>query len=81
MSFELENDNELTAFLSSGRLDRKIEIPLPNEQGRTEVLKIHAGVMEKKGEIDYEAVCKLCEGFNCADLRNVCTEAGLFAIR
>lgn len=30
---------------------------------------------------DYEAVCKLADGFNGADLRNVCTEAGLFAIR
>ncbi|PHJ18108.1 26s proteasome regulatory subunit [Cystoisospora suis] len=31
--------------------------------------------------LDYEAVCKLCDGFNGADLRNVCTEAGMFAIR
>lgn len=30
---------------------------------------------------DYEAVVKLSDGFNGADLRNVCTEAGLFAIR
>ncbi|KFG52154.1 26S proteasome regulatory subunit [Toxoplasma gondii FOU] len=30
---------------------------------------------------DYEAICKLCDGFNGADLRNVCTEAGMFAIR
>jgi len=30
---------------------------------------------------DYEAVVKVCEAFNGADLRNVCTEAGLFAIR
>ena len=35
----------------------------------------------KRGEIDYESVVKLAEGFNGADLRNICTEAGLFAIR
>ena len=35
----------------------------------------------KRGEIDYEAIVKLCEDFNGADLRNVCTEAGMFAIR
>lgn len=64
-----------------GRLDRKIEIPLPNEQGRLEVLKIHAAGVTKHGEIDYEALVKLSDGFNCADLRNVCTEAGMFAIR
>ena len=69
------------ALLRPGRLDRKIEIPLPNEQARLEILKIHAGPIAKHGEIDYEAVVKLSDGFNGADLRNVCTEAGLFAIR
>eukprot|EP00475_Leptophrys_vorax_P004069 TRINITY_DN1240_c0_g1_i1.p1 TRINITY_DN1240_c0_g1~~TRINITY_DN1240_c0_g1_i1.p1 ORF type:complete len:409 (-),score=54.47 TRINITY_DN1240_c0_g1_i1:19-1245(-) len=69
------------ALLRPGRLDRKIEIPLPNEQGRIEVLKIHALGITKHGEIDYEAIVKLAEGFNGADLRNVCTEAGMFAIR
>lgn len=69
------------ALLRPGRLDRKIEIPLPNEQGRLEVLKIHAQSITKHGDIDYEAVVKLSEGFNGADLRNVCTEAGMFAIR
>jgi len=69
------------ALLRPGRLDRKIEIPLPNEQGRLEVLKIHAQPIAKHGEIDWEAVVKLSDGFNGADLRNVCTEAGLFAIR
>ena len=93
------------ALLRPGRLDRKIEIALPNEQARLEILKIHAGPIAKHGEIgkcssvivsnaeiichfkmvfffvDYEAVVKLSDGFNGADLRNVCTEAGLFAIR
>lgn len=86
------------ALLRPGRLDRKIEIPLPNEQARLEILKIHAGPIAKHGEIDYEAIVKLSDNFNGADLRqvsdtqnkeifkllvyrNVCTEAGLFAIR
>jgi 26S proteasome regulatory subunit T4 len=69
------------ALLRPGRLDRKIEIPLPNEQSRTEILKIHAAGITKHGEIDYESIVKLAEGFNGADLRNVCTEAGMFAIR
>jgi ATP-dependent 26S proteasome regulatory subunit len=49
------------ALLRPGRLDRKIEIPLPNEQSRLEILKIHAAGMAKHGEIDYEAVAKLAE--------------------
>jgi len=69
------------ALLRPGRLDRKIEIPLPNEQARLEVLKIHARPVAKSGEIDYESIVKLSDGFNGADLRNVVTEAGMFAIR
>jgi 26S proteasome regulatory subunit T4 len=69
------------ALLRPGRLDRKIEIPLPNEQGRLEIMKIHAGNITKHGDIDYEAIVKLSDGFNGADLRNVCTESGMFAIR
>ncbi|KAI6108679.1 P-loop containing nucleoside triphosphate hydrolase protein [Pisolithus croceorrhizus] len=69
------------ALLRPGRLDRKIEIPLPNEQARLEILKIHAQPVNKSGEIDFEAIVKLTDGFNGADLRNVITEAGMFAIR
>ena len=69
------------ALLRAGRLDRKIEIPLPNEAGRLEVLKIHAGGVQKEGEIDFESVVKMSDGLNGADLRNVVTEAGLFAIK
>jgi len=69
------------ALLRPGRLDRKVEIPLPGEQGRMEILKIHSKNLPKKGAIDFDAICKLSEGFNGADLRNVCTEAGMLAIR
>ena len=69
------------ALLRPGRLDRKIEIPLPNEASRVDVLKIHAAPITKQGEIDYDSVTKLADAFNAADLRNVCTEAGMFAIR
>ena len=69
------------ALLRPGRLDRKIEIPLPNEQARLEIIKIHASSISKHGDIDWEAIVKLSDDFNGADLRNVCTEAGMFAIR
>lgn len=69
------------ALLRPGRLDRKIEIPLPNEQSRSEILRIHAKPLRTNGDIDFDAIVKLAEGFNGADLRNVCTEAGLFALR
>lgn len=69
------------ALLRPGRLDRKVEIGLPNEAGRLEILKIHAKKITIKGDVNFEAVAKICENFNGADLRNVCTEAGMFAIR
>lgn len=72
------------ALMRPGRLDRKIEIPLPNEQARMEILKIHAANITKHGDIDYEAVVKLAEGFNGADLRNVsgrpCADSHLLSI-
>lgn len=68
------------ALLRPGRLDRKIEIPLPNEQSRMKILKIHAACINKDSYINYEAIVKLAEGLNGADLRNVCTEAGMFAM-
>jgi SpoVK/Ycf46/Vps4 family AAA+-type ATPase len=51
-------------LLRPGRLDRKIEIPLPNETSRLEILKIHAAKVTKHGEIDYESCAKLAEGLN-----------------
>ena len=69
------------ALLRPGRLDRKIEISLPNENGRADILRIHSIKISKQGEINFEPIVKLSEGFNGADLRNVITEAGMFAIR
>ncbi|KAL1189382.1 26S proteasome regulatory subunit 10B -like protein A [Cardamine amara subsp. amara] len=70
-----------SALIRPGRIDKKIEIPLPNQDSRMRILKIHASGITKHGEIDYEKVVKLSEGFNGADMRNICTEAGMFALR
>ncbi|CDY20370.1 BnaC02g24460D [Brassica napus] len=69
------------ALLRPGRIDKKIEFSLPNEDSRIRILKIHASGITKQGDIDYEKVVKLSEGFNGADMRNVCTEAGMLALR
>lgn len=63
------------ALLRAGRLDRKIEIPLPNEVGRLEIMKIHAAGVVLDGDLDFESVVKMSDGLNGADLRNVVTEA------
>eukprot|EP00769_Ergobibamus_cyprinoides_P001254 gnl/Ergobibamus_cyprinoides/2272.p1 GENE.gnl/Ergobibamus_cyprinoides/2272~~gnl/Ergobibamus_cyprinoides/2272.p1 ORF type:complete len:133 (+),score=34.24 gnl/Ergobibamus_cyprinoides/2272:74-472(+) len=69
------------ALLRPGRLDRKVEIPLPSDQARYDILRIHAGKMKLSEGLDFDPIVKLSDGMNGADLRNICTEAGLFAVR
>ncbi len=68
------------AILRPGRLDRLIEVPLPNEKGRLEILKIHTSKMKMKN-VDLQKISKATNGFSGAELKSVCTEAGYFAIR
>jgi len=69
------------ALLRSGRLDRKIELPHPNEGARTKILKIHSRKMHVSSEVVYEELARSCEDFNGAQLKAVATEAGIFALR
>ncbi|KFD67494.1 hypothetical protein M514_20335 [Trichuris suis] len=69
------------ALLRPGRLDRKIEIPLPNQKARLEILKIHIKNVSKSGSLDLTSIAHMTEGLNGADMRNVVTEAGYNAIR
>ncbi|WP_054835893.1 proteasome-activating nucleotidase [Methanobrevibacter arboriphilus] len=69
------------ALLRPGRFDRFIEVPLPNEDGRKEILKIHTSKMSLSEEADIDLLATLTEGVSGADLKAICTEAGMFAIR
>lgn len=69
------------ALLRPGRLDRKVEFGLPDLEGRTHILKIHAKRMSVDRDIRYELLARLCPNTTGAELRSVCTEAGMFAIR
>lgn len=69
-----------TAITRPGRLDRLIFVPVPNEEGRKEIFKIHTKNMSL-GKIDIDAIAKATEGFSGAEIRAVATEAGYFAIR
>jgi len=69
------------ALLRPGRFDRMIEIPLPDHQGRLAILKIHTKHMNLGEDVDLTEVARLTEGKNGADLRAICMEAGMFAIR
>jgi 26S proteasome regulatory subunit T1 len=69
------------ALMRPGRLDRKIEFNLPDLEGRTNILRIHTRSMSVERDIRYELIARLCPNATGAELRSVCTEAGMFAIR
>jgi len=69
------------ALLRPGRFDRIVEIPVPSFQGRVEILRIHTRRMNLKESVDLESIATRCDGATGADLKSVCTEAGMWAIR
>ncbi len=69
------------ALLRPGRFDRIIEIPVPTYSGRSEIFRIHTRGMAIRDSVDFEALASRCEGATGADIRAICTEAGMWAIR
>ena len=70
------------ALLRSGRLDRKIEFPHPDEKGRSQILRIHSNKMNvSKEEVNFEELARCTEDFNGDQLKAVCIEAGMIALR
>ncbi|KAF2300632.1 hypothetical protein GH714_014803 [Hevea brasiliensis] len=64
-----------------GRFDREIDIGVPDEVGRLEVLRIHTKNMKLSDEVDLERIAKDTHGYVGADLAALCTEAALQCIR
>jgi len=70
------------ALLRSGRLDRKIEFPLPNEEARVQIMKIHSRKMNvSKKDVNFQELARSTDEFNGAQLKAVCVEAGMSALR
>ncbi|OHT10979.1 26S protease regulatory subunit 7 [Tritrichomonas foetus] len=69
------------ALLRPGRLDRKIEFSLPDLEGRVNIFKIHTRAMSIERGVRFELLARLCPNSTGADLRSVCTEAGIIALR
>ncbi|KAG8961618.1 26S proteasome regulatory subunit 6A [Tulasnella sp. 419] len=69
------------ALLRSGRLDRKIEFPLPNETARARILEIHSRKMTLAPGVNFEELARSTDEFNGAQLKAVCVEAGMIALR
>jgi len=69
------------ALLRPGRFDRIIEIPLPDIMGRVAILDVHTRKMRLDPGVDLSEIAAMTEGKNGADLKAICMEAGMFAIR
>lgn len=69
------------ALLRSGRLDRKIEFPLPNEEARAQILRIHSRKMTVDKGVNWGELARSTDEFGGAQLKAVCVEAGMIALR
>eukprot|EP00727_Mastigamoeba_balamuthi_P005825 m51a1_g1862 putative 26s protease regulatory subunit (394) ;mRNA; f:632192-633798 len=69
------------ALLRPGRIDRKIEFPNPNEAARLDILRIHSRRMNLTRGINLKKVADMMHGASGAEIKAVCTESGMFALR
>jgi proteasome regulatory subunit len=69
------------ALLRPGRFDRMIEFPIPDEQAREAIFKIHTRNLNIEENIEFKRLVKFTEGATGADIKAICTESGMFAIR
>ena len=69
------------ALRRPGRFDREIEIGIPDESGRLEILEIHSRGMPFTEEVNLNSIAKVTHGFVGADLESVCREAAMRSLR
>ncbi|MFB6162545.1 MAG: proteasome-activating nucleotidase [Halococcoides sp.] len=69
------------AILRPGRFDRLIEVPKPDQAGREQIFDIHTRDMNLAESVDFADLAVATEGASGADIKAICTEAGMFAIR
>jgi len=69
------------ALLRPGRIDRKIEFPQPDVATKRRIFNIHTSKMTLGDCVDIEAMASAKEEISGADIKAICTEAGLQALR
>ncbi|MFP3235201.1 MAG: CDC48 family AAA ATPase [Nitrososphaeria archaeon] len=69
------------ALRRPGRFDREIEIGVPNQQGRLEILQIHTRGMPLSRDVDLREIARITHGYTGADLKALCREAAMNALR
>ena len=69
------------ALIRPGRIDRKIEFPLPDTKTKRHIFNIHTGRMTLAEDVDLEKFVMAKDELSGADIKAVCTEAGMLALR
>jgi len=69
------------ALIRPGRIDRKIEFPLPDEKTKRRIFGIHTGKMTLSDDVDLDEYIMSKDDLSGADIKAICTEAGLLALR
>lgn len=69
------------ALLRPGRLDRKIEFPLPDRRQKRLVFAAITSKMSLDPDVDLEPIIRRADRLSCADINSVCQEAGMLAVR
>ncbi len=69
------------ALRRPGRFDREIEIPLPDKQGRLEILQVHTRNMPLSRDVDLARLAEITHGYSGADLAALVREAAMHALR
>ncbi|MBD3194004.1 MAG: proteasome-activating nucleotidase [Candidatus Lokiarchaeota archaeon] len=69
------------ALLRPGRFDRMIEFPIPSEEARKVIFNIHTRELNVSDDVNIKRFVKITDGATGADIKAICTEAGMFAIR
>lgn len=69
------------ALRRPGRFDREIEIPIPDRDGRREIIEIHRSGMPLAEDVDLDEIANITHGYVGADLAALCREAAMHALR
>jgi len=63
------------------RLEKRVYIPLPSEEGRRQLFKINLKDIKVQEDVDWEHLIKKTDGYSGADISNVCREAAMMPMR
>ncbi len=69
------------AITRPGRIDRSLEVEVPEIEGRKKIYEVHTGDMPLADGVDLEKLARMSDGYVGSDIESVCREAGMFALR